>query len=407
MFSEKFIADNKFSNITHNALSFASELKKEQVIEKLLGSKGIFNFFTRGQKGSNGYNPYGSHITGEPSVASNADCCAFTQNGEMWFLFPIHKNELANVDMTEETLVYWLKFLNESEAGFEYLYFGEQEPPQVNNAWSNLTRTKSDNSAYYWVGIAPSRINAKIPYMHWIGLRYAISTRCTGGGYVWPGAYSDKIVNYPYYVIPRITDLLHTKFGLSKIKAFLYAHLTSRYYANHGLAFTQHMGVTLPPNSATGLTSPTALTAYPAPCVNLTGEQFKTLLYQDKYLDTINNMLTPLNYNFLLNRIEERKKNISFKAVVIPKGLDNLNAPYAKNVESLNKMYLLFQSGKIQEFIDFIDESYGIKKVEKVVVEEGKTILKKHTTKTKTNVREGARIKSNSGSRRRSIFAKH
>lgn len=404
MFSEKFINDSKFTNMTHNALSFGSELKKEEVIERLLGSNGIDNFFTKGQKGHNAYNFYGSHINGQPSVANSADCCAFTQNADMWFLFPIHKNELANVNMTEETLIYWLKFLNESEAGFDYLYFGEQKPPShIPRAWSNTIRTKGDDSAYYWVGIAPMKINHKISYMHWIALRYAISTRICNPGYIYEGAYSDKIIAYPYFAIPRITDLLHTKFGLSKIKAFLYAHLTSRYYANHGLAYTQYMGIILPANAKLGMPNPTTLTAYPAPCVNLTGEQFKTLLYQDKHADAINPMLTSTNYDFLVKRIEEKKKNPSYNVVVIPKGLSNLNAPYAKNVESLNKMYLLFQSGKVQEFIDLINESYGIKKVEEKKEE---IVLKKRTTKTRTNGREVANSKSNSGSRRRSIFAK-
>ena len=145
--------------------------------------------------------------------------------------------------------------------------------------------------------------------------------------------------------------MLHEDFGVPKHRAFLYAHLANPFYSGYGLAFTDYMGVTFKNPYGTDIDYNKS---QPAPCVNLTADQFKKL-WNNSVSPNMNSLLTHLNHG-------------AFTGNTKVEGLKNLNAPY-----DCMKLYALFDAGDYKGFIQCIEDSYKPEKKKK----DGKTRKKK------------------------------
>jgi hypothetical protein len=191
MFSRKIANDHTHALTCHNAVHFNTELPQKQVTELLL-KMGVAAFLTPDDpeeyKKFNGKPYKDSRIQGAPSFRNRAGCCAFTKDPNQWYLFPIHADALANTGLTEEDLVYWIKFLNDMRVGFKYLYLGAQEGnARCQEAWvqRGTSFCFSTNTAY-WVAVPKFAVNtdAKKPYLHWIALRYLINTSASASNMI-------------------------------------------------------------------------------------------------------------------------------------------------------------------------------------------------------------------------------
>lgn len=288
-------------------------------------------------------------ITGDLQYITHADCCAFTKTRDCFYLFPIHKEELASVGLNEQDLLYWINKLNGTEVGFQYLYFGERKTPERTRPGAGFDwfddhgRLPDDN--FYWVGVPKLGYrNHNKPYLHWVALRYLISTQISENNIDSVGenlGYRDRLA---YYHIPRATVLFHEKYNIPFLTAFLYAHITNPYYCGNSLAYTDYMGINM------GGTRDFRETAQ-APCVKITNEQFKETW--DATNETLNSMLTQREFKGSLSAKDQIKKT----------GLKHLAAPYDHE-----KLYMLFNKGLYQDFINEIENSYKVYEEEHVTV---------------------------------------
>lgn len=344
MFPRKFVKDHKFDVTNHNAIVFHTEQKKADIIDKIM-KMGIASFVTpdNPQAGAYGNQFKDSRISGLPQYIASAGCCAFTKNAAQWYLFPIHSKELANVGLVEDDLVEWITFLNSMRVGFEYLYFGQQPAPTtdvVPSNWRNSTR--GNDGIYYWVGMPAFGANAlpAKPYLHWICLRYMFNTQVSTMNQSF-----DKVRRLNYYHIPRITMFLHQEHKLTKVKAFLYAHLASPFYSGYGLCYSDYMltDTEWASQNRTKEQIDTNHSVYDV-FVNLRVPEFKALWAIRTYNGAMNTMLTQSNYagNDTLRK-------------ALPKLKDMKSSYVARD------LYQLFADGKYEEFIKTIKDSYKSK----------------------------------------------
>jgi hypothetical protein len=339
MFPQKFISDHKHECTSHHAIQFRPAKSKEEILS-LLRELEVKKFMNPDRGDIANGNVAFDHkaIFGCPSYQVRAGCCAFTRAGGFWCLYPIHKTELANVGLVEEDLIEWLKFLNDMKAGFEYYYLGEQECPEY---ISLKGRTPLYNSSsafgwrcntndYYWVAVPSfdSSVSAQVPYLHWVALRYLINT------FTSPNLVNQLGSRLPYYNIPRITLYFHKNFGLTRLRAFLYAHIMSPFYSGYGLCYSDFMGYV-------DKSRDIDYTAYQPPCVSLRATQFKELWYTSRNSEgMLNLMLCQSNY----------EKSDTVKKIP---GLLHLQAPY--NYKEAHK---LFREGKYEEAVEHVRKSY-------------------------------------------------
>jgi hypothetical protein len=338
MFPTKFTNDGKFLINSHNALCFVSGLPSEEVFA-LLKKKGISEFVKPDIDPVK--NPYSEHYTdkrvqGHVTPVLHAGCCSFTKSANQWYLFPIHRNELASVGLDEKDLKAWVRFLLGMKIGLNYKYLGEHElnvtfPGRSPNLWREAQR--APDNKFYWIACPafPSGTNRNLPYLNWICIRYLFNSN--QGSHLLNELKSKE--RLMYYNIPRIAMFLHKTYGLTRLRAFLYAHVANPFYSGHGLAYTDYMGKSNYVNCQ-------------APCLNIKAPQFKKLLETTAVSGAMNTVLTKLNFDYLIARNE------------VPEGLEHLNAPY-----DANTCYKLFDEGDYVGFIKHIDDSYNIKRRKK------------------------------------------
>jgi hypothetical protein len=242
MFARKYTSDAPRQLQGHHAVMFNTEMKQTDVV-KLLKKMGVAKFTQPDKGGLGGYDSTpvykDDRIVGRPSYQNGAVCCSFTKNSTQWYLFPIHRDQLANTGLTEDDLIYWIKFLNDMKVGFKYLYLGEQEG---NKHMSDIWKPGRDNghmvtsNTYYWVVVPKFAAQASFrkAYLHWVALRYLINTTISSDG-------SSYGTTRPYYILPRVAVMLHEDLGLSKLRAFLYAHLSFAYKEYYSLCHSDTM----------------------------------------------------------------------------------------------------------------------------------------------------------------------
>ena len=365
MFSKNFKDTTKARNKTlHNAVQFYTPFSNEKVIE-MLSKDGIVKFLGPDRKPTGYEKIYkDDRIQGAPTIAANKDCCGFTKNSKTWYLFPIHKSYLDNVDATEDTLIYWIKYLNETGIGLQFLYLGEQ-PAREDDHKQWRTGKVDDKNLYYWVGVPNfNHNNANIAYIHWVLLRYLFDTTVTSN-YQYAGTNKNCIIKpykseamygRPYYMIPRIANFFHTEHKVSKLRSLIYAEIADCFSSAHGMFHSFHMGMDNEEDSNYGAKA-TNLSAWrnlQAPCVNVTRNEVKALLWDNNQIGgLLNNLLTQLNYDYL-------KQNNG----KIPKSLKNLSTPYmgtpgVNSWKKLAHLRELFNNEKYAEYIKTIRESYG------------------------------------------------
>lgn len=346
MFPEIFKRATQHSKTFFRAIYFGSGKSNDQIVE-LINNMGFDKFLDPDTAGGKYHD---ARITGEVYYQDHAECCAFTKTRDVFYLFPIHKEELANVGLDEQDLLYWINKLNGMEVGFQYLYFGEKYTPKRTKPggsynWFGAYSQRLSTEKFYWVGVPKLGYrNQNKPYLHWVALRYLISTQVSDNNVRLVGKDIPLQNRLAYYHIPRATVMFHEKFGLPFLKAFLYAHLTSPYYCGNSLAYTDYMGVNM------GMGRDYRDSAQ-APCVNVTEKQFKELW--DSAGESLNSML--IQTEFL--------KNWSYKDSIKKVGLKHLAAPYDHE-----KLYTLFSKGLYQDFINEIENSYKVYEEKHVTV---------------------------------------
>lgn len=332
MFPREFSNSVKNDKIYHRAIYFQTGKSNDDTIKSIM-EKGISDFLATDTP--YGYADKRIHDDGL-QYYGKAECCAFTKTPNVFYLFPIHKDELANTGLDEQDLLYWINKLNGEEVGFKYVYFGEQRTPYKTRAgarldWMTSHTLRLSSEDFYWVGVPKLGVKVNKPYLHWVALRYLVSTENSGTGlanYLGKGK-----LRLQYYNIPRVTVMLHEDFGVPFLKAFLYAHIANPFKSGNGLAYTDYMGIKINDMNDYSKT-------YQAPCVNVTNEQFAFLW--DNCGDTLNIMLTQYDFD---TRHKSRSGDL--------KGLKHLKAPYDHE-----KLYQLFYDKQYQEFINEIENSY-------------------------------------------------
>lgn len=238
MFPRNFKNDAKMKICNHNAIQFTTTLSKQKVVAAIK-SKGIAAFVTPDKVNTFGAVYEDKRISTTPTYQRNAGCCSFTKDPSFWYLYPIHKAELANVGLTEQDIINWLKYLNDLRVGFKYLYFGEQEGGnKANETWRIGTSSNTErypNNTYYWIGVQsfPTSTSKNIPYLHWIYLRYLING--TTSSNVSSGTY-----HHAYYNIPRVIMYMVEKLGMKPFKAFMYSLAVGAWYCGYGLAYSDY-----------------------------------------------------------------------------------------------------------------------------------------------------------------------
>lgn len=318
MFPRKFSVDHKEQYVSHDFAMFAGEGTEENTVKQIM-KEGVADYLSK--------RSVGVHI--------NQSCCSGTKNSGYWYLYPIHISSLSNVGITEQELIQWLNFLNTSKAGFRYYYFGEQ-PADKDNAHALKGRGYSSNS-YYWVGVP--RVNNKgentnphFSYLHWIALRYLISTLTSSTHVITGGMYENYVAPY-YYNIPRIAMMLHEEYKVPRLRAFLFAHAAGPF---HGYKALFDMASTWSVENHTS-----------KPDLGILVSEFKKIWYA--YTGTsMNNTFTAIN-NGNPNILKIRE----------------MRAPYSLPIAGK-----LFADGKYKQFIKYLKDSYGLKnKVKKNVKE--------------------------------------
>jgi hypothetical protein len=333
MFSRNFTRDHKREKVNHNAISFMSNLPKEEIIQKLV-AMGVESFInpdsvrTTANMYDMNFKPYNDNrIVGNVTFHSNSQCCSFTRNSQRWFIFPIHNNYLDNTGFDADDMLKWIKFLNDMNAGFEYRYLGYQEAT-LGGGISNSFRenNSSEGRSFHWVLVPASGANVhfKKTYLHWIFLRYMINTTHSlqnMHAYTNASIMGEKM-RLPYYCIPRIAMMFHEDYNVSRFKSLLYAHLANPFYYYYGF---------IPSDLITDNAS-----IHKAD-VSIKAKEFKQLLCEDASTGA-NSMLSV-----------ERVSSENFKKMIgrWPE------APY-NHIE----LFKLFDAGDYKGFIKHIKDSY-------------------------------------------------
>jgi hypothetical protein len=352
MFSRKIGNDHKENVLSHNAVFFQTQLPNKKIV-KLLCEKGVAGFLHQDVEGDMNDNSNWNkqfykdgRITGAPSYKNRSSCCSFTKGNGLWYLFPIHKDALANVGLTEEDLVKWISYLNSMRVGFKYLYLGLQDGNEyMQNNWVNSRKDYcyTTNQAY-WVAVPKfDDNNFRLPYIHWIALRYLINTNISSVNFIYDSVKNKNVTTlgekerFSYYNIPRITIMLNEDYGLPKLKAFLYAHLANPFFSYYGLFYSDYPNITLR-----------------KPDVGLNNKEFKDMWHYDRSSSVLNDMLTQSNDTAALNVIGRK-----------------FSAPY----DGFH-LFKLVDAGDWKSFIKHIQTSYN-KKGKKSKITKKKTNVKK------------------------------
>jgi hypothetical protein len=360
MFPRKFANNATYGSDYHRAICIAPRVGQtnEFFIEKLRNG-GIATYCEPYK-----YDEYGCPEVDENNpdspeelmIVKNASCCAFTKDTRFFYLFPVHKSELASTGLVEEDLLQWLTKFNSLKVGFNFVYFGEQLAPECTHAMKNLDwrvnqnpESKKDNT-FYWVGVPvfEDKANINKPYLHWVVLRYLWNCKISGHGM--KSALDEDNVQYlAYYNIPRVTMLLHEEYNLPFLKSFLFAHAAHSWCRSNSMCHSNIMGITT--KDGHGKDVDYHALGYQAPNITMKRVQFKALWDHNANF-TLNNMLTPLG---LVNMIKAGATMKDFE------GLRSNEAPYAKK-DTLIAIRKLFNEGDYQGFIDAIKKSYRTKK---------------------------------------------
>jgi hypothetical protein len=354
MFPRVFKNDAKHTLNSHYAVVFNIFESSKNTISKIK-KMGITAFLEPDRIDLDSYNRtirihYDDRRMINAAFLREQGCCAFTRNSSYFYLFPIHKNELANTGITEQELIQWIEFLNGMRVGFKYSYFGEAEGPTITaeatilnstnrHCWSNFrSEWRGRDNRYYWIGVEKFGSETILkPYLHWVCLRYLINS--TTSSFNCSGMKSTS--RLAYYNIPRIAMFFREEMKLTKLKSFLYAHVASQFNSGNSFAFSDIMGLDkLNPS-------------YQAPCLNVTSKQFQEIWSENN--GSLNYTLTKHFYDG-----SERIRAIE--------GLKNLDAPYDPNL-----IHELFDKGDYEGFVKHIEDSY--KKL-------NENELKKEKTKT-------------------------
>lgn len=241
MFSTEFIRDTKMRLSSHNAVYFNTTQPNSVVLKKLQTMK-IAGFVLPDVKPVSVYVAgtfSDQRMTGNAMYASNQGCCSFTKNCGLWYLFPFHKNELNSLGLTEDHLIYWVKYLNQLKVGFKYLYLDEQ--PTTADHWAHMTMhsmvgngKRIPDNMFYWVAVPrmPSKTNMH-PYLHWVMLRMLINS-------VESNRIAGDAAKVPYYWFPRMVDKLMSEFAIPNFKALMYANAMMPWYDYYGLSKTDN-----------------------------------------------------------------------------------------------------------------------------------------------------------------------
>lgn len=310
MFPRTFAKCHSRDILHHEAIHFISGLPDSEVIKRIL-DEGIVKFFTHDVDKPTFDNPYkDNRVMGVASYPANYGCCAFTKTLDRWYLFPIHKTDLENVGLCEEDLIKWIKFLNDTKTIFKYKYFGIHPTlPEHFNRINSYKKWAVENE-FYWVGVPPISDWKNQPYLNWICLRYLINTNMGNGG----GSYAQ-----PYYMIPRVVMMLHEDFGLSRVKALMYAHISATYYYYYSMCYSDNMN-----------------NALYKPDVNLTSIQFRKLM-------SVTGINAEMNSVFSVRNAQSG--NV--------KAIKDLKAPY-----DYMECFKLFQNGNYEGFVKHIKNAY-------------------------------------------------
>ncbi len=339
MFPREIKNDATIRISSHQAIVFATEWSNEKVIAAIK-ERGIAGFVDPDGKTTWGMSYNDQRITAAPTVQLGAGCCSFSKNPTFFYLYPIHRNELAAVGLKEDDLIQYLKMLNDMKVGFNYLYFGEQEAPVEAQKWtqpvSNASTIPVDsrrypNNTFYWIGSAPTQgknlnsneYNHNPPYIHWIYLRYLINQHPSGND----GDYNTSPeVLWCYYNIPRVMMKLVEEYGLTPFRAFLYTHAACTWYSGYGMTYSDHI--------TEGVAKYTA-------DLGISKATFKLLLNNKTYDGSMNNMLSAHN-----NSSKVCQEN---KIVLTAKHNQKMSVKLARE-------------GNWVEFVDYLDKCYGLKK---------------------------------------------
>lgn len=314
MFPRSFTKKHTQECYEHDAICFRSTLTNDQVVETIM-KMGVLEFIRpQGRLDGTNANAYpDKRINGYPSFIEDRACCSFTRNSNQWYLFSITERQLTNVGLTQDDLLRWIKFLNEMRVGFQFKYFGMSTLPAGLPALDKYVRQTT-----HWVGVPDfASDNTNLAYLHWISLRYLISTNI--------GTLRESL---PYYAIPRAAVMLHEDFGLTKIKSFLYAHMIAPIYAYKAMCN----------NETTYDAAPDSQNTY-LPDISLNSIQFKKLW--NKKLAGMNNMIAPLRGHS--------------DPTIVKKVM---SAPYHPRT-----CYELWQKGDYKGFIAYLDSVYKPEKV--------------------------------------------
>lgn len=356
MFSRKFANDATNAIHHHRAIHFLPNqgTTNEEII-KQIQKQGIAKYCQPDSFDSK----YQAHIFNDGRFAQYsfkiqtfAGCCSFTKTAGNFYLFPIHKTDLASVGLVEEDLLLWIKKFNDLKVGFNYLYFGEQPAPEVTGMkevsnWMAPHYNSKEENIFYWVGVPVVDPNSRlIPYLHWVTLRYLWNARQSGNNsYRIFGASSDKEM-LGYYNIPRVTMMFHEDYKVPFLKAFLYAHIVHPWCFGNSLAYSDYMGLSGMLDQGNGrdpVPYDYKKSLYQAPCVDLKRSQFKELWAN--YPGGLNTMLTEHGVTVMS---KSELITTTTKAVV-----GDLAAPYDPRL-----LHTLFDEGKYDEVIKHIKDSY-------------------------------------------------
>jgi len=329
MFDRKFYDNYKVNVTYHNALQFMSGLSKKKVIQLLL-SKGIESFITpdnvtiNRMSGDRVEEYSDNRIVGNMLVRINSQCCSFSKSPGYYYLYPIHETELNNTGFTGDDLVEWIKWLNDANMGYEYYYLGVQDNiTEFDNRLQGthtIMKGNNDNS-FHWV-LVPAfgdNASAKIPYLHWISLRWMINTTVR----------EPKSVVKSYPNIVRAAKMFNEDYGISKIRSLFYANIAAPYYSYYSIFHSDNM-YSMPDNK---------------PDVHINSATFKKLL---------NCSATNMNNTMVVSQMY----SLVFKNL----GVSKLMAPYDVSI-----LHNLFAKGDYEGFISHIRKSYLLIKRKKNV----------------------------------------
>jgi hypothetical protein len=367
MFPKEFKNDAVWSISTHQGIKVFSDWNNLTII-KYIVKHGVAKFLDF-DDGASFPNYTDKRISGRPQIAHAVSCCAFTQDSNSFYLFPIHKRELEAVRLEGDDLIRYIKTLNDMKVGFKYKYFGEQPVGSIGGQWVKkadgngtypIPIYKGENN-FHWIGV-PKFVNKNEdgtvtngwmaqPYLHWIFLRYLLNVQ-TGqwASYkddrhlVTTNAFGD-VINYQtkaYYNIPRLMMYLIDELHMDPFRAMMYTQAAGPWNSGWGMTFSDFGSV--------------KHKSY-HPHVGLTKDQFKQLWAARSYQGTMNGTFCGLN----------TQGNVATA--------NGWNLEAKHNPDESSK---LFYAGQIKEFVEYLDGCYGLKslKAKKATVNGTKAIRK-------------------------------